>query len=158
MNKLFHTSKVLFATLLLAMIMMTTSCSSEGDVYAKVPEDARFVMSIKAKGLAEKSNAVKKVREIANLVGEQEAKDAADMLETLFGDDSPVDLNNIVMFEYEGSVYAWLMVNDVEMLDKIDAYERGQLVFGEKRVPISDANKETLQKYFSERTIQSKGA
>ena len=43
-------------------------------------------------------------------------------------------------------------------LDKIDAYERGQLVFGEKRVPISDANKETLQKYFSERTIQSKGA
>lgn len=43
-------------------------------------------------------------------------------------------------------------------LDKIEAYERGQLVFGEKRVPISDANKETLQKYFSERTIQSKGA
>lgn len=121
MNKLFHTSKVLFATLLLAMIMMTTSCSSEGDFYSKVPEDARFVMSIKAKGLAEKSNAVKKVREIANLVGEQEAKDAADMLETLFGDDSPVDLNNIVMFEYEGNVYAWLMVNDMEMLDKIDA-------------------------------------
>ena len=41
-------------------------------------------------------------------------------------------------------------------LDKIEAYERGQLVFGEKRVPISDANKEALQKYFMERTIQSK--
>lgn len=41
-------------------------------------------------------------------------------------------------------------------LDKIEAYERGQLVFGEKRVPISDAYKEALQKYFLERTIQSK--
>lgn len=42
-------------------------------------------------------------------------------------------------------------------LDKIDAYERGQLVFGEKRVPISDANKEALMKYLSDHTLQSKG-
>lgn len=41
-------------------------------------------------------------------------------------------------------------------LDKVEAYERGQIVFGDKRVPVSESHKETLQKYLASRTLQAR--
>ncbi|MBO5133944.1 MAG: response regulator transcription factor [Bacteroidaceae bacterium] len=41
-------------------------------------------------------------------------------------------------------------------LDRVSVLERGQIVFGEKRLPISDSYKEQIQHYINSRTLQGR--
>lgn len=42
-------------------------------------------------------------------------------------------------------------------MDKVDVLDRGQIVFGEKRIPVSDSYKEAVQAYVNERLLQGRG-
>lgn len=41
-------------------------------------------------------------------------------------------------------------------MDQVNVLERGQIVFGEKHIPISDSYKDIVQNYFSTRTLQGR--
>lgn len=42
-------------------------------------------------------------------------------------------------------------------MNKIDIMERGQIIFGEKRIPISDSYKERIQDYIARHLLQGRG-
>lgn len=43
-------------------------------------------------------------------------------------------------------------------LDEVDVLERGQIVFGDKHIPVSDSYRDAVQDYFNARTLQGRNA
>lgn len=104
--------------LVLATVLSFVSCSdSPADLINYVPNDTKVVLTIKPKDLAKKGNLEKYLKMIPK---KDKNKDAIAFVKECFNGESGINMEQMVVFEYENSAYLMFIVDDVDKFSKLD--------------------------------------
>ncbi len=112
------TSRLMAVALVLATVLSFASCSdSPADLINYVPNDTKAVLTIKPKDLAKKGNLEKYLKMIPK---KDKTKDVVAFVKECFNGESGINMEQMVVFEYENSAYLMFIVDDVDKFGKLD--------------------------------------
>ena len=105
------------AVALLLTVFVFASCSdSPSDLVNYVPKESKAVMVFKPGDLAKKGNLEKYVKKFPK----EKFGEAAEFIKTCMKGDSGIDMEQMVMFEYEGDGYLSFVISDESKFEKLD--------------------------------------
>ncbi len=112
------TNRLMALALVLATVLSFASCSdSPADLINYVPNDTKAVLTIKPKDLAKKGNLEKYIKLIPM---DKDTKDAVAFAKECFNGESGINMEQIVVFEYENAAYMMFVIDDIDKFSKLD--------------------------------------
>ena len=105
------------AVALLLTVFVFASCSdSPSDLVNYVPKESKAVMVFKPGDLAKKGNLEKYVK----MFPKEKFGEAAEFIKTCMKGESGIDMEQMVLFEYEGDGYLSFVISDESKFEKLD--------------------------------------
>ena len=112
------TSRLMAVALVLATVLSFASCSDNpADLINYVPNDTKAVLTFKPKDLAKKGNLEKYLKMIPK---KDKNKEAIAFVKDCFNGESGINMDQMVVFEYENVGYLMFIIDDVDKFGKLD--------------------------------------
>lgn len=116
------TSHIAAMALLLMAIVCLASCSeSSSDLINYVPKDSKAVLVLKPQDLAAKGNLEKLIKQIP--ATKSDVKTLVGFVKKCLNGESGIDMEQVVVFEYENNAYISFVINDFDKFEKLDVIE-----------------------------------
>lgn len=117
MRKAFST-RLMAVAMVLATVLSLASCSdSPADLINFVPNDTKAVLTFKPKDIAKKGNMEKYLKMVPN---KDSNKKAIAFAKQCSNGESGIDLEQMVVFEYENNAYISFIINDIDKFSELN--------------------------------------
>lgn len=117
------TSHIAAMALLLMAVVGFASCSdSVSDLINYVPKETKAVLVFKPQDIATKGNLEKLLKQIPT-PSNKDNKAALSFFKDCLNGDSGIDMEQMVLFEYENDAYLSFIVSDFDKFDKLEVVE-----------------------------------
>lgn len=116
MEKSFRSHLSAAVALLLTVFVFASCSDSPSDLVNYVPKESKAVMVFKPGDLAKKGNLEKYVKKFPK----EKFGEAAEFIKTCMKGESGIDMEQMVLFEYEGDGYLSFVISDESKFEKLD--------------------------------------
>ena len=116
MEKSFRSHLSAAVALLLTVFVFASCSDSPSDLVNYVPKESKAVMVFKPGDLAKKGNLEKYVKKFPK----DKFGEAAEFIKTCMKGESGIDMEQMVLFEYEGDGYLSFVISDESKFEKLD--------------------------------------